>query len=193
MKNLVAITMVFMVFLQSFAQAKKQKATLIFKNGTELNCFARISGENIRYVENDKRADEIIADEKDLVGIKIWMRETLVELYYKTEEGKKHKAKLMELINKGKMKLYRISDVYAKNIGFSSNDNYFKGKSSSTIYFLESKNNKDEVIRLGTDFDEKAKVYFADCPELVSNIGKDDFRKKDLFKMVIFYNENCAK
>ena len=193
MKNLLASAMVFMISFQLLAQARKQQATLIFKNGTELNCLARISGENIRYVENERKGVEIIVDEKDLLGIKIWMRENLVELYYKTEEGKKHKPKLMELINKGKMKLYRISDVYQQNIGFSSNDNYFKGKSASTVYFLESKTNKDEVFRMGYDFDQVAKAYFADCPALIENIGKDEFRKKDLFKMVIFYNENCGK
>lgn len=193
MKNTFFTALFLMLCFQSFAQAKKQRATLIFKDGRELNCLARISGDNIRYVETDKRDAEIIVDEKDLTGIKIWMRDIQVSLFYKSEEGKKHKARLMELVNNGKMKLYRISNVYEKNIGFSSNKDYFAGKSASTVYFLESKNDLNTVFRAGTDFEEKAKVIFADCPSLVNNIGKDDFRKKDLFKMVIFYNENCGK
>ena len=174
----------------TFSQAKKKKATLLFRDGTQLSCMARISGENIRYVENDTRAKEIVVDEKELNGIKIWMNDNLVELYFKTEEGKT-KPKLMELVNNGKMKLFRISNVNEKNIGFSYNSNYFE-KSASTVYFLEKKSNKDLVFRIAKNFDETAKDYFSDCSSLVERIGQDNFRKKDISKIVVFYNENCG-
>ena len=172
------------------AQAKKKKAVLVFKDGTELSCYARISGDNIRYVKENIKDTEIVVDEKELNGIKIWMNDNLVELYFKTEEGKT-KPKLMELVNNGKMKLFRISNVNEKNIGFSYNSNYFE-KSASTVYFLEKKSNKDLVFRIAKNFDETAKDYFSDCSSLVERIGQDNFRKKDILKIVVFYNENCG-
>lgn len=180
-----------LISVQVFSQATKQKATLTFKDGKELSCYARISGENIRYADIKNTSKEIIADEKNLKSIKIWMNDNLIELYYKTEV-KKIKAKLMELVIKDKMKLYRIADVYQKSIGFSSNDDYFSKKTASTVYFLESKINPDEVIRVGANFEEMIKDYFSDCKLLTEQIGNDDFRKKDIFKIVIYYNENCG-
>lgn len=190
MKKVILTSLIVLISLQMFSQAKKKKATLLFKDGKELNCLARISGDNIRYVESDRRAEEIVVDDKELNGIKIWMNDQQIELYYKTEEGKA-KPKLMQLVLKGKMKLYRISDTYEKNIGFSSNENYFNDKSASTVYFLDSSENKGFVFRFARNFEENAKKYFADCNTLSEKIGKDDFRKKDIFKIVLYYNENC--
>ncbi len=190
MKKNIYLLLFLLIAALTFSQAKKKKATLLFKDGTQLSCMARISGENIRYVENDTRAKEIVVDEKDLKGLKIWMNDKLIELHYKVEDGKS-KSKLMELVIDGNMKLYRISDVYDQNIGFNSTS-VTEDKSSSTQYFLESKENKENVIRFSKNFNEVAKTYFADCSKLVDNIGKDKFRKKDILKIVVFYNENCG-
>lgn len=190
MKKNIYILLFLLFTTLTFSQTKKKKATLLFRDGTQLSCMARISGENIRYVENDTRANEIVVNEKDLKGIKIWMNDKLIELHYKVEEGKT-KAKLMELVIDNNMKLYRISDVYDQNIGFNSTS-ATEDKSSSSEYFLESKVNKEYVIRFSKNFNEVAKAYFADCSKLVDNIGKDKFRKKDILKIVVFYNENCG-
>jgi hypothetical protein len=192
MKNYLFVALFITITIFSSAQAKKRKATLIFKNGTELSCFARISGENIRYTKDNVKDAEIMVNEKELKGINIWMNDRLIELVYKSEDGKDN-TKLMELTNNGKMKLYRIQDAYEKNIGFDFNKNLFEGKSANTVYYLESKNNKDQVIRVANKFEPFAKEYFTDCKLLVDKIGNDNFRKKDMIKIVIFYNENCSK
>ena len=192
MKKIFFTILVCLVTSLIFSQANKQKSTLIFKDGSTLNCYARISGTNIRYVEKNIRDSELVVNYETLSGIKIYMNDNLIELYYKKEVGKSV-PKLMEKAITGKINLYRIQDVYETHIGFNSNSNYFSGKSSSTAYFLESKTNKDEVIRLAEKFEENAKNYFSDCKLLTDQIGNDNFRKKDLFKMVLFYNENCGK
>lgn len=191
MKKFLLIVTLFAISFQLFAQITKQNATLFFKDGKELNCFARISGENIRYADKKMTDKEIIVNFKELKGIKIWMNDNLIDLVYKTEQGKS-KPKLMEVVIKGKMELYRIADVYEKNIGFSSNKDYLKKKKSSTVYFLQSKNDDNEAIRVGRDFKETMKAYFSDCKLLTEKIGNDNFRKKDVLKIVIYYNQNCT-
>ncbi len=190
MKNNLVVILAFLSF-QIFSQVTKRKATLFFKDGKELSCYARISGDYIRYVEKDIRSAETRVDYKELNSIKILMNDNFVELVYKTEEGKT-KPRLMELVNNGKMKLYRIGDAYESNIGFQSNPNYFKRSSASSVYFLQTKENKDIVFRFSKDFEVNSKKYFSDCNLLVEKIGDDDFRKKDISKIVIFYNENCG-
>lgn len=192
MKKIYVTVLVCVVTNLIFSQANKQKSTLIFKDGSTLNCYARISGTNIRYVEKNIRDSELVVNYETLSGIKIYMNDNLIELYYKKEVGKSI-PKLMEKTITGKINLYRIQDVYETSIGFSSNPNYFARKSASTVYFLDSKTNTDEVIRLAEKFEENAKNYFSDCKLLTDQIGNDNFRKKDLFKMVLFYNENCGK
>ena len=192
MKKIFFTILVCLVTSLIFSQANKQKSTLIFKDGSTLNCYARISGTNIRYIEKNIRDTEIVVNYETLSGIKIYMNDNLIELYYKKEVGKSI-PKLMEKTITGKINLYRIQDVYETSIGFSSNPNYFARKSASTVYFLDSKTNTDEVIRLAEKFEENAKNYFSDCKLLTDQIGNDNFRKKDLFKMVLFYNENCGK
>jgi len=190
MKKFVVVVSLFVFSFQLLAQATKKNATLFFKDGRELNCFARVSGENIRYADIKMTDKEIIVNFKELKGINIWMNDKLINLLYKTEQGKSE-PKLMEVIIKDKMKLYRISDVYEKNIGFANNKDYLKKKKASTVYFLQSKNDDNEAIRVGRDFKEIMKAYFSDCKLLSEKIGKDQFRKKDILKIVLYYNENC--
>ncbi len=192
MKKLQVTVLLLLIWSSFFAQATKHKATIIFKDGTELPCFARVSGDNIRYVKENKRDAEIVVNEEEVKGVKIWLNDNLIQLFYKKEQGK-GRMRLMELANDGKMKIYRISDVYGHNIGFDTNKAYFKRKSASTVYFLESKSNPEEVFRFRDDFIKNAKDHFSDCTILTNKIGKDGFRKKDLMDMVIFYNDNCAK
>lgn len=192
MKNIVFCSILFVFTNLMFGQSNKQKATLFFRDGTSLSCFARVAGDYIRYVEKDLRGAEIGVNYKELTGIDIWMHDRLFHLVYKTEQGKS-KPRLMEMNIDGKMKLYRIADVYNSNIGFDYNSKFLNPKSGSTVYFLETKENQDTVFRFSSNFDKLAKIYFSDCEDLLAQLGKDNFRKKDILKIVIFYNENCGK
>ncbi len=190
MKNIFITLFFLMIFTQNHSQSTKQKATLYFNDGRELSCYARISGDYIRYADEKFKGNEEKANPNNLKMLKIWMNDKLITLEYKTEVGKS-KPKLMELVIDGKVKLYRISDVYDKKIGFHSNSDMMKRKTSSTKYFLEEKNNTNLVFRFAKDFESKAKVYFKDCNLLVQKIGDIGFRQKDILEIVIYYNENC--
>lgn len=190
MKKIVIISILFVFTNLMVGQNTKQKATLFFRNGTSLSCFARVAGDYIRYTEKNVRGEEIPVNHKELLGIDIWMHDRLLHLIYKTEQGKS-KPRLMEMNIDGKMKLYRIADVYNSNYGFNSNTKFLSEKSSSSVYFLETKEDQEFVFRISSNFDKLAKTYFSDCKDLVAQLGQDNFRRKDILKIVIFYNENC--
>ena len=192
MKKIFFTLLIIVCICQSFAQIKKQKATVIFKDGKELSCFARISGKNVRYIENDTRGTEKVVDEKDIIGLRIYMNDKLIELHYKREEGKT-KFRLMELVVSGKMKLYRLQDVYNEDIGMTANDSYLAQKTGTSEFFVLSKTNPAEVVRFKRNFEDEARIYFSDCKVLVDKIGEDRFRRKDIMKIAVFYNENCGK
>lgn len=173
--------LLFIAFLGN-AQIKKERATLFFKNGDTLNCYARISGNYIRYADIGNTSREIKVNYDKLDRIDLRYNDNLISFYYKLEEGKKT-HRLMEKIVEGKINLYKISNVYNKKPNFNSK------KTSSTKYFLESKNG-NTVFRIKKDFNKIAKAYFKDCKELVNLIGKDGYRKKDLLDIVLYYNEN---
>ena len=194
MKKIFFTFLIVVITCQSFAQIKKQKAILLFKDGKELTCFARVAGKNIRYTENDIHESEKVVDEKNILGVKIYINEKLIELHYKQEEGK-DKFKLMELILNGKLKLYRFQEAYFKENNTFIEIYFFPYAADTKIsrYFVSSKTNRDQVLRFHQDFEEEARIYFSDCKVLVDKIGQDRFRRKDIMNIVLFYNENCGK
>jgi hypothetical protein len=159
MKKIIVTIFLFAFSVQLFSQLKKKKATLFFRDGTELSCLARIAGENIRYTKENIKDDEIMVNEKELKGLKIWLNNRPIEFYYKLEEGKSN-FKRVELLNSDKMKLFR-------NLTESSNLNNYQDTFSNTYFFLESKNNKDQIIRVTNNFEDFARNYFSDCKSLV--------------------------
>lgn len=189
MKKIVLVFVLFFTLL-SYSQMTKQKATLYFKDGKELSCFARISGDYIRYSESDFKSSETKVNHEELLGIGLWMEDKKIHLYYKTEKGK-DKPRLMELVIDGKVKLYRVADKYGMGMKFATNPKYIGKKTSSTAYFLETKENPDFVFRFLRKFNENAKNYFSDCETLANKIGESGFRQKDIRNIVIYYNENC--
>ncbi|RRO16773.1 hypothetical protein [Flavobacteriaceae bacterium 14752] len=68
----------------------------------------------------------------------------------------------------------------------------------TSIGYYVKKEHNNEVIFLTSDsalnfkFTEIGQTFFRDCPELVQKIEDKDFRKKDVYEVVKFYNKNCA-
>ena len=78
MKKIIFSAVLLIAVCNLFSQSKKQKAILLFKDGKEVNCFARVAGKNIRYTENDIHETEKVVDEKDILGLKIYINEKLI-------------------------------------------------------------------------------------------------------------------
>jgi len=178
--KIITFTLLALVSFTSInAQKNKRKAILFFKDATSLECIARISGTNIRYA-NALKEKELVANYNNLDSLIILDKGTSFLFQYKPVENKKNPI-IMERVLKGKVNLYR-------HVSNQINPNYFKSKTSSS-YYLE-RNNEALLFRFFKNFKKKAKLYFKDCPELVSLIGKRGYRINNLKTIVTQYN-NC--
>ena len=48
----------------------------------------------------------------------------------------------------------------------------------------------NKIITIGTHISKKHLVFFKDCPELINKIKNKEFKRKEIFKIINFYN-NC--
>ncbi len=89
-----------------------------------------------------------------------------------------------------------ITKYYAPTFG--ANGIIANGSKSSNNYYV-SKSNTEEVFNLGDgtpftkNFKKAASNYFKDCPTLFHLIKNNEYKIKDIVKIVEFYNENCNK
>ncbi|MCL6296529.1 hypothetical protein [Jejuia spongiicola] len=93
----------------------------------------------------------------------------------------------LQLVIDGNMNLY--SKSFINSTGY--------GAFESTHYYLK-RDNESNVVMLGggtvwDNFKKESAEYLKDCPTLVKNISesKKGFAKKDVKKIVRFYNSKC--
>ncbi len=111
----------------------------------------------------------------------------------------------MEVLLIGKVSLYKVHNfeyydfrsdaMYVQN-GFGSGNIGPYGKYSINNYYVSKDNGiAKKLTTTGTlfvkNFKKPASDYFSDCPELVQKIQSYKFTKKDIEKIVLFYNESC--
>ena len=89
---------------------------------------------------------------------------------------------IMKVVRLGKINLYNI---IVANREISTGIKV----STSLLYFMEK---NTVTIRIGRKFNKNELNFFEDCPLLLKKIKKKEFKKKDVYKVVNFYNNNCT-
>ena len=108
--------------------------------------------------------------------------------FFKSNKGE-FLISYLQLEIKGNVNLY--SKSFINNTGY--------GAFESTNYYLKRENEQIVTILGGgtvwDNFKKESAEYFKDCPSLVKNISesKKGFTKKDIKKIVEFYNSNANK
>ncbi len=106
----------------------------------------------------------------------------------------KHKSgfppKLLKENIKGKIYLYS-NEVYNPGHtvpnGFAGGGMSFGG-GTSIIYFIQVNN---KLIRIGARIKKKHLKVFNDCTRLIRKIENREFKKREVYKIIEFYNKNC--
>lgn len=75
------------------------------------------------------------------------------------------------------------------NNGFTGTGMGFGGGTSS-IYYIKVKN---EVLRLGTRLKKDKVKIFNDCPSLIQKIENKELKRRNIYKIVEYYNQNCGE
>jgi len=204
----ILVTLTFVLGFMYSVNAQKQRATLFLRNGDTIKGLAKITiGDDIIY-RKDRKSQKQTYNSKYLKGIRINSQGITKYFEYKLVKKKNTSAipKLMTVISKGKIDLYRINKtgVTYTNNGFGNNEvgsNNFGGFTSmpySINNYYVGRKESDFVERLtstGTWFDKSfkkaASEYFKDCLKLVKMIQDKTFTKRDLEEIVEFYNDEC--
>lgn len=195
MKKIIVLSFLLVTF---FSFSQNQKATLFFKDGTHQSGYAKIIGSDEIKFKKDKKAKKEIYNSDTIEALYILENDKNVVYHYKKVKNKKN-LKLLELLEKGILTLYRdLNQGYTAGFaaggvgGFGGGGRHY----SISSYYV-SKDENSEVYHLGStdlfskNFKKAATDYFKDCPSLVSLIEARKLKKKDIVEIVQYYNKNC--
>jgi hypothetical protein len=163
-----------------FANAQFNKGTVYLKDSTKLKGLIKTKTfGGIKYKENDS-SDIKTYENSQLNGYDIKDNGVLKRYRYKSVQGVYRKMKIVQL---GKINLYSI---------FVSNAGSAMGMglpvSEGNVFFLEK---NSMTIRTGAKF-KKGKFYLIeDCPSLINKIKNKELKKREVVKIIDYYNKNC--
>lgn len=111
--------------------------------------------------------------------------------------------RLLEEVIIGSVSLYKDTSTYnmnamGANAGMPGAGFTMGVPQTITGYYVRRENDR-HAVSISSDhlfnnsLKQKGPWFFKDCPELVKKIENKDFRKKEIKKVVRFYNDHCAK
>ncbi|MFD0989750.1 hypothetical protein ACFQ1R_06560 [Mariniflexile jejuense] len=171
---------VLVVLSFSLANAQFYEGTIYLKDSTEIKGLikAKTFG-GLKYKESES-SDIKEFEDNQLSGYDIKEDGTIDKYRFKDVQGVSRKMKIVRL---GKINLYSI---------FVSNSSTAMGMglptSSGNVYFLEKNN---ITIRTGVKFKNGKLHLIEDCPMLIDKIEKKEFNKREIIKIIEYYNKSC--
>ena len=160
-------------------KSKFEQGIIYLKDGnTKKGLIKKRNLGGIKYKEKEE-SDVELYDHMNIDGYNITENGIVKYLYKKTENGF---PQIMQLVRVGKINLYSIK-VSNRDIITGIRVNY------SFIYFIEKEN---VTTRVGKKLSKSDLELFNDCPSLIKKIKKKEFKKKDVYKIVNFYDMNCG-
>ncbi len=199
MKSIV-ILLITIVLCTESTKAQRTKATLIFKNGTQLEGLAKLNhwGKiKFRKEKGDKRK-RYTFDEVDTLQL---FDGEEPSIYVQVKIKDKNKPKVLELADHGKnVSCYR--DVVNSNGNMTmtpvpNGGMMHTGFWGTITYSYLRKTEEEEAVYLAStnwvalNFRKKASEFFADCPTLVSKIQNRELRRGHLTEIIDYYNTKC--
>lgn len=179
--------------------AQKDRAVLIFKDGTQLEGLADLkSSDKIRF-RKEKRTEKQFYTFDEVDTLKVYEDFDPI-VYVQVRVKDKEEPKVLELANQGKNLVY-YRDILQ---GYMAPAMMPGGGMPMTVGRFYSLTNsyvrrpgEDEATYLGSsswlskNFKKAASDYFADCPHLVSKIQNRELKKKHLKEIIAYYNTKC--
>ena len=194
--------LLFICTVTGFSQQKR--AVLYLKDSTKLEGFAKINryDDEIKF-RPDKNSKGVVYKADDIEKNLIEEKNEDVEYRYKSINEDKSRPYLLVLRIEGELSLYEYyksvpgvdnKSMHQKNSAIGNTKTY------SIPYYFVTKNNDEQAIFLGSgggksgqnQFMKRIRRSVSDCPELDKKIKQKEFRRKDIIKIVSYYNENCS-
>ena len=188
------IVFLFTISLTVFSQ--EREATIIFNDSTSVKGFGEIKKEKIHF--RLSLGTEKSVWSYDIAYGLIFSGYGFSEKYVYVKPDEYSKPKLMEVIEEGKVSLYKKSSIGANmGIGVSFGGSGIGvgptiGKDYSTVYYVK-RNNEEHATDVSLSFRSTTSRYFSDCQMLVEKIKNKKFREEDIIEIVYYYNDYCGE
>lgn len=181
--------------------AQKTKATLTFKDGSKKTGYAKLIGAESVKFKSKKNAKATKYHFSELSQAKINDAEGYSVYVYLKVIGKE-KRKILKQVEVGKVSLYALNTQKYTASGYTGgNSGVGTGYVGTNFYTIKNSYVRREgeiaVTHLGSNqlfirnFKKAASDFFKDCSALTQKIKNNQFKKKDLKKIVAFYNKRC--
>jgi len=197
-----------LLFCTATLNAQRSEAILTFKDGTVKKGFGKlISQDRVKFRKNKKSKAKKYPF-KNLKHVKIKEYDEFHTYAYIRVQNKK-KPRVLEVKLTGYLSLYELSRTYHSPHNFGGGAGGFGGGGASVGFtfghsyninnFYVRKEGQKEATHLGSNqlfsknFKKAASAYFKDCPSLVKKIQSRTFKKRDLEKIVSYYNNKCTQ
>lgn len=176
--------------------SQEREATILFNDSTSIKGLGEIKKEKIYFRVSS--TDEITKWNYDMAYGLIFSGYGFSEKYVYVKPNKYSQPKLMEVIEEGKVNLYKESS-FGIQIGITGgvgNSNFgaspILSHDYSAVYYVKRKT-EEYATDISFSFKSNSSRYFSDCKMLLQKIKKNEFRKKDIVEIVYFYNDYCGE
>ncbi|AWX45719.1 hypothetical protein HME9304_02746 [Flagellimonas maritima] len=181
------------------ANAQKDRAELILKNGAKLEGYAVLKSLDKIKFRKQKKADKEFYTFDKVDTLKIY-DDFEPKLYIQAKVKDEEKPKVLKIVDIGKNLIYyrKISQGYGApafmpggnmpmTVGgfYNVTNSYVRKPDEDEVTYLASTN------WLSGNFKNAASEYFADCPNLVAKIKNRELKKKHLKEIITYYNSKC--
>ncbi|SFS31977.1 hypothetical protein [Lutibacter maritimus] len=173
-------------FLLSYGQFRE--GIIYDKTGKEKKGLIKVKKFDGIIFKLDENSKEIYYDEKHIIGYDIKKENDIEKYRYKIVENASF-LRPMKMEISGKISLFSVNNSGTHMIPMGPSGVMTPmGSFTKIVYFIEKDN---RLIRTGTRLDKKTLELFQDCYTLIEKLDKNEIKKREVEKIVNFYNSNC--
>ena len=188
------------ISILSFSCALSNKTTLYFNDGKEKVGVGKLASDyQIKFKTEGSKSKKYHF--KDLKSVKMDTYDGTKKYIYLKVKGKGLYS-IVEEVSLGSVNLYKkVSEGYTAGAPMGGVGSGAPMMTSEHYYSISNyyvkKGNEAEITHLGStslfskNFKKAASLYFKDCQALVNKIEQKEFKKRDIEKIVTFYNQEC--
>ncbi len=206
------LTTLLFIFCLGFLSAQDTEADIYYKDGKSFSGYGRLLKNNKVKFKRTKETKSLKVSFKLLDSVVIHT-ENGDFLFKEVKVEKVKKPIVLEVLVTGKANLYGNTTLImhrtftqngntnftssTKKVGYDKTQNIFGFNSTRTTDFLlQMPGDKEPKFLpltnpLSSNFKKTTSEIFNDCPDLLAKIQSEEFKKKDMVEVVIFYNEHC--
>ncbi|KFF19825.1 hypothetical protein [Flavobacterium hydatis] len=170
-----------------------REATIIFNDSSRVKGFGEIIGNTIYFKLKQEAKPEKWS--YDIAKGLLYSGYGYSEKYEYVKFENNKKPKLMEVIEEGKLTLYKDSKaIYRDDSKFFEDGKFLSRRYSTTyskqIYYVKRKN-AEFATDITFSFKFRSKIFFSDCKQIIEKINNGKFHKKNIPEMIYYYNDYC--